>query len=159
MNLSEEPDIGNYEEYVLSGIEDQASEEVAQRYEEIEKYHTEQIDRDCCNKQFRKCVMYQGVCINCKKCRDPKMFKPHYPKDDNEQEDFDTGDHWVRVNGKYYTYYEKDMMDIKDELQELQLELGAMGIANHDKRVLAISDRIFDIIKKYEKPDPDGEIA
>ena len=122
MNLSEEPDIGNYEEYVLSGIEDQASEEVAQRYEEIEKYHTEQIDRDCCNKQFRKCVMYLGVCINCKKCRDPKMFKP------------------------YYTYYEKDMMDIKDELQELQLELGAMGIANHDKRVLAISDRLFDII-------------
>ena len=25
MNLSEEPDIGNYEEYCLSGIEDQAS--------------------------------------------------------------------------------------------------------------------------------------
>ena len=35
--MSEEPDVGNYEEYVLSGIEDQASEEVAQKYEEIEK--------------------------------------------------------------------------------------------------------------------------
>ena len=123
--------------------------EVAQRYEEIERYHTEQIDRDCGNKQFRKCVMHEGVCINCKET----MFKPHYPKDDNEQEDFDTGDHYVRINGKYYTHYEKDMMDIKEELQDLQLELGSMGIANNDRRVLAISDRIFDIIKKYEKAE------
>ena len=37
IKMSEEPDVGNYEEYVLSGIEDQASEEVAQKYEEIEK--------------------------------------------------------------------------------------------------------------------------
>ena len=35
--MSEEPDIGDYEEYVLSGIEDNASEEVAQKYEEIER--------------------------------------------------------------------------------------------------------------------------
>ena len=158
MSYEEEPDVGFYEEYVLSGIEDQASEEVAQKYEEIEQVHTELIDRDCSNKQFRKCVMHKGVCINCKKCRDPEMFKPHYPKNESEAEDFDTGDHYVKVDGKYYTHYEKDMIDIKNELQELQLELGAMGIANHDKRVLAISDRIFDIIKKYEKPDPDGEI-
>ena len=37
IKMSEEPDVGDYEEYVLSGIEDQASEEVAQKYEEIEK--------------------------------------------------------------------------------------------------------------------------
>ena len=41
--MSEEPDIGDYEEYVLSGIEDNASEEVAQKYEEIER-----IDRIKC---------------------------------------------------------------------------------------------------------------
>lgn len=133
MSYDEEPDIGFYEEYVLSGIEDQASEEVAQKYEEIEQVHDG-------NEPETK-------------------IQPHHPKNESESEDFDTGDHYVKVDGKYYTYYEKDMIDIKNELQELQLELGAMGIANHDKRVLAISDRIFDIIKKYEKPDPDGEIA
>ena len=37
IKMSEEPDVGDYEEYVLSGIEDQASEEVAQKYEEIER--------------------------------------------------------------------------------------------------------------------------
>jgi len=132
MSYEEEPDVGFYEEYVLSGIEDQASEEVAQKYEEIEQVHDGSDP-------------------------EPKI-QPHYPKDENEAEAMDCGDHYVKVDGKYYTHYEKDMIDIKNELQELQLELGAMGIANHDKRVLAISDRIFDIIKKYEKPDPDGEI-
>ena len=43
IQMSEEPDIGDYEEYVLSGIEDNASEEVAQKYEEIER-----IDRVKC---------------------------------------------------------------------------------------------------------------
>ena len=36
IKMSEEPDVGDYEEYVLSGIEDQASEEVAQKYEEMQ---------------------------------------------------------------------------------------------------------------------------
>ena len=44
--MSEEPDVGDYEEYVLSDIEDQASEEVAQKYQEIEReaYKDERVE-------------------------------------------------------------------------------------------------------------------
>jgi len=41
--MSEEPDVDNWDEYAMSGIEDPAMEEVAQKYEEIER-----IDRIKC---------------------------------------------------------------------------------------------------------------
>tara|TARA_R110002020_G_scaffold113233_3_gene260198 strand:- start:5670 stop:5882 length:213 start_codon:yes stop_codon:yes gene_type:complete len=52
--MSEEPDVGDYEEYVLSGIEDQASEEVAQKYQEIERVEPE-ICRNCHHYTKKQC--------------------------------------------------------------------------------------------------------
>jgi ribosomal protein L37AE/L43A len=62
--MSEEPDVGDYEEYVLSGIEDQASEEVAQKYQEIENTNKQECPK-CEFKTMRKMTECHLICENC----------------------------------------------------------------------------------------------
>ena len=69
--MSEEPDIGDYEEYVLSGIEDNASEEVAQKYEEIERPKI--THAQCCGE-----IWNLEHVKRCLKCDISLSYRQHY---------------------------------------------------------------------------------
>tara|TARA_R110002020_G_C16298839_1_gene772988 strand:+ start:2831 stop:3028 length:198 start_codon:yes stop_codon:yes gene_type:complete len=59
--MCEEPDVDNWDEYAMSGIEDPAMEEVAQKYEDIERPKTTHVR--CCGEMWD--LEHVKICLKC----------------------------------------------------------------------------------------------